>query len=447
MTENHPVKDSRRKKAAVIGVTAALGLGSILSLAYWQDTQAIGNTFEGGTFGLEISVDGGDTWVKGSTSNAVGLGLDTVFDEILWGPGDTHSAPVSLRLSERTEVPALVAQTREVGEGFDDSFTWEFSNDDLTLDPENWGTPEALLEIEPGDVVEFTFTASATAAISQDASLESVWTFNAQQQVPGEAPVPTDARYFTLNPFNGMITGYSDEGPKDVVIPAEIDGVAVTGVGMSAFSNKQLTSLTIPDSVTSIEMMAFNGNDLTSVVIPESVTRMGMQAFSNNKLTSVTLPEGMTEVGYAAFMRNNLTSVVIPESVTSIEGQAFSNNKLTNLNIPDSVTSIGIQAFIGNDLTSVTIPENVTSIGMGAFGRNQLTSVTIPEGVTSVGMQAFIENNLTSVVIPSSVVEIGGRAFAENPLGHVLISAHTQYVEDDYQATFPAGAEIEIRRE
>ena len=56
---------------------------------------------------------------------------------------------------------------------------------------------------------------------------------------------------------------------KDIVIPATVvDGTttySVTSIGRGAFSDNELTSVTIPDSVTSIGDSAFEDNTLTSV--------------------------------------------------------------------------------------------------------------------------------------------------------------------------------------
>jgi hypothetical protein len=70
------------------------------------------------------------------------------------------------------------------------------------------------------------------------------------------------------------ITGYEGQS-QTVKIPAKIDGKQVTTIGQSAFTENQLTSVTIPNSVTTIWSGAFEGNQLTSVTIGANVNSRG----------------------------------------------------------------------------------------------------------------------------------------------------------------------------
>jgi hypothetical protein len=159
-----------------------------------------------------------------------------------------------------------------------------------------------------------------------------------------------------------IITGYS--GTNQIVrIPPQIRGLPVTHIGERAFESKQLTSVTIPNSVTTIGDFAFHSNQLTSVTIPNSVTRIGDWAFPDNRLTSVTIPDSVTYIGEHAFTSetygNQLTSLTIGNSVTTIGRAAFFNNQLISVTIPNSVREIGQSAFRSETLTRITIGRNV----------------------------------------------------------------------------------------
>ena len=267
---------------------------------------------------------------------------------------------------------------------------------------------------------------------------------------------------------------------------ALIEGTATSGIhpdtkiiAGSAFSGcKDLTSITIPDSVTYIGEYAFNGcSKLTSITIPDSVTRIGYGAFSGcsalGRITvsrdnavyhshenclietaSKTLIAGcknsviptdgsVTSIGgYAFYGCTGLTSIMIPDSVTSIGASAFSRcsawtslyycTGLTSVTIGNSVTSIGGCAFYGCEaLTSVTIGNSVTSIGASAFsGCKGLISITIPDSVTHIGAGAFSRCfKLTSIVIPDSVTYIGDEAFYQcTGLASVTIGNGVTYI-------------------
>ena len=231
----------------------------------------------------------------------------------------------------------------------------------------------------------------------------------------GQAPAKTPKNpedYFIFNESTNTITGYSSslDAPKDIKIPATINGVNVEHIGNNAFSGQQLTGLSfeLPSNLKSIGDSAFNQNQSLkgSVTIPNGVTSIGNNAFQRcSSLLSVTIPDGVKDIGDYAFSDcSSLKSITIPDSVTSIGDYAFFGCiSLSSITIPESVTSIGDYAFFKCDsLSSITIPEGVTSIGDYAFsGCRSLTSMTIPDNVTSIGRDAFDRTtNLKKIDIP-----------------------------------------------
>ena len=102
-----------------------------------------------------------------------------------------------------------------------------------------------------------------------------------------------------------IITGYTG-GNWEVRIPPRIQGLPVTQIGHSAFRNRNLISVTIPNSVTSIGRGAFSNNQLTSVTIPNSVTTIEFSAFAGNQLTSITIGANVVliAVAFSELIRN-----------------------------------------------------------------------------------------------------------------------------------------------
>lgn len=78
---------------------------------------------------------------------------------------------------------------------------------------------------------------------------------------------------FEFDPEEGIITDYKGN-VREVVIPARINGVPVTAIGNSAFKDKNLTSVSIPDNVKNIGPNAFDGNDLDKIIIGSEVDMM-----------------------------------------------------------------------------------------------------------------------------------------------------------------------------
>ena len=222
----------------------------------------------------------------------------------------------------------------------------------------------------------------------------------------------------TLTKFKGGVT--------DVIIPANINGVAVTKLADGIFrNNTKITSVTFDGTFENYDAKLFQGcTSLRSLVISGVYDKQLYYLFGDS---INDIPENFIEISFAANsnyvdgtifknkVANHIVTYVIPDGTTEIRGEQFVNYRyMQAVSIPDSVTSIGGGAFGScSGLTSVTIPDGVTSIGYYAFQNcSGLTSVTIGNGVTSIGNRAFEYcRGLTSVTIPDSVTSISSNAF------------------------------------
>lgn len=253
-----------------------------------------------------------------------------------------------------------------------------------------------------------------------------------------------------------------------VKIPSIVthDGIRyqVTGIGDNASFNKDLESITIPNSIRVIANDAFegcgdfdiyindveswlkinyiegynthvssyclvshanniyieaDGNIITEIEIPTSLNRIPEYAFRRfTTITSVKFHENVTSIGEYAFSGcSSLINVNLPESVISIEREAFSDcSNLTSINIPESVTSIKREAFKScSSLTNISIPSLITEIEMGTFsGCNSLATVKLPENLLSIRLDAFKKcRNLKSIEIPKGITLIEESVFLD----------------------------------
>lgn len=140
---------------------------------------------------------------------------------------------------------------------------------------------------------------------------------------------------------------------KSVTIPS-----SVTKIECGAFSNCGDLSINRPSLQISEEGAVYSIVDIKGDLnIPSSingitVTLIESFAFSYCKdLTSVTIPNTVTNIWDCAFADcSSLTSVTIPNSVTNISESAFRGcKKIPKNNIPKSVTSIGKYDDINKD--------------------------------------------------------------------------------------------------
>lgn len=228
------------------------------------------------------------------------------------------------------------------------------------------------------------------------------------------AYLPYEGAKYTLA-YEGMeegirITGVADwdvaseNALGELSIPAEIDGVAVTEIAVSAFDEWKGFSgdLTIPDSVRKIGDYAFSGCSGFNggLHISENVEEIGKGAFSgcSGLVGDLTVPDSVVKLGSEAFM-----------GCTGFRGGLKLSTGLTE--ICDSVFS-SCQYLTG----ILELPGGLTSIGESAFEncKNFTGSLVIPSGVTVIGKSAFQSCIFSQgrLVLPGSVAEIGEFAFS-----------------------------------
>lgn len=279
---------------------------------------------------------------------------------------------------------------------------------------------------------------------------------------PDTVTDPSLLSYLANDDHTVTVIGYHGES-TNVIIPSVIDGLPVTRVGSTAspyFTSSRLgieltlpttvkydgsgimlrscveiKSVVIPNHIRTIAENTFYGcKNMTSVTIPDSVTSIGQYAFQYTKLTGITIPDSVTSIGSSAFYHcTGLTSITVEPGNTAYRSEGnclirVSTNTLmlgckTSI-IPNGVIGIGGNAFYGcTGLTGITIPDSVTSIGSSAFyGCTGLTNITIPVSVTNIGSSAFAHTGLTVINYTGSQTQWDA------------ISKGTNYI--------PAGAEI-----
>lgn len=85
------------------------------------------------------------------------------------------------------------------------------------------------------------------------------------------------------------------------------------------------------------------------VVIPDGIKEIGMMAFENRAVETVTFPVSLKTIRSYAFLNTNLKKVILPESVTLVEDDAFGlTGKLSYVEIQGANTTVAEHAFRGS---------------------------------------------------------------------------------------------------
>ncbi|WP_291859196.1 leucine-rich repeat protein [Marinilabilia sp.] len=234
---------------------------------------------------------------------------------------------------------------------------------------------------------------------------------------------------------NGVITECTyDFTVKDLIIPETLDGKTITGIAGgnqfdAPFAGKELSSVTLPQTLISLSSFAFFNNDLESIELPSSLLFIGESAFFYNNsipIGSITLPQSSTNeythwidengktvtnledntLSYTARIEYTLTDadVVVENGVITNCSYSFRGKFIT---IPEELDGQTVTDIMGNGESN----ENI-----GPFIKKDIWEVTIPASVETIHDKAFFDNMIISVNFEnnSQLKEIGNYAFTLN---------------------------------
>ena len=254
-----------------------------------------------------------------------------------------------------------------------------------------------------------------------------------------------------LSNTTAEINIFKGEDVEELVVPAEINGIRIVGIGEEAFKErKRIKRLIISEGIEYIADAAFfMCSSLEKVILPNSLIELGRKiefkmciegTFGRcERLSEIEIPSTVTKIGAGTFLQcKNLHSVYLNQGVTEIRECAFKEcESLSNITIPSTVTEMGTRVFAGcknlrsvqlneglteieeatfrdcENLTNIKIPNTVTKIRTASFsGCKSLKSVNFNEGLIEIETGVFYNcKGLLRVTMPSTVTKIGDRAF------------------------------------
>jgi len=246
-----------------------------------------------------------------------------------------------------------------------------------------------------------------------------------------------------FDPETGAVVD-CDTSVTSAVIPAQIDGVAVTALGQLAFYDcDQLTSISVASETLAVKAGAFRDcYALSEVEFSGVVTEIGNYAFDScDELSSLSIRGNDLVIGKYAFQYcYALTEVKLDGTVKQFgEGAFYCCSKLASMEIPEGVTALGSYAFgVCSKLTEIHLPASLKTMGTDVFGAcSRLQRFTVAEGNTSFYVDEFgvlynaektvlieypVASPLTSYTVLDGVTTIPDSAFdTAEMLEHVTL--------------------------
>ncbi len=181
------------------------------------------------------------------------------------------------------------------------------------------------------------------------------------------------------------------------------------------YQQYDLKEYNIPEGIERIGDFAFAYTGLSAIQIPYGVKSIGYGAFYKCKnLSSVTIPQTVSTIEPSAF-----------------EDTAWLENWRNGPDVSDFlVVGNGILIGYKGNAAQVILPENVRKIGANVFeGHSEITSVSLPDRVEEIGEEAFKDcTALKSVTGGNYLEKICDRAFLNCPLETIRIPASVAYM-------------------
>ena len=242
-----------------------------------------------------------------------------------------------------------------------------------------------------------------------------------EEETTKKNPIVEGVKY-DISSGDAIVVG-CEEGVEELTIPKTIrvDGMEynVTKVVRGLQNNSTLRSVNIQAEITILVSNLFSGDrNLASVTLPDSLKTIETAAFENcTSLTKIDLPEGLEVIKNSVFAGTAIEEITLPSTLTLLQNGAF--QKVTTLKTVDFnnvETTIGNSCFQDcTKLTSITGVGNITSIGNKAFyGCKVLEELSSLNNVTSIGDEAFLFcKQLKKVEGLHNLTAVGARAFAQ----------------------------------
>ncbi len=258
------------------------------------------------------------------------------------------------------------------------------------------------------------------------------------------------------------VVSYETEKAAASLLPGTV------GIAYYAFySNYELESLSLPDSLKHICCNAFPSSDKPFELV-DGICYIDNWAIKSKGTDTVNIRPGTVGIASRAFSSSSIKSVSIPDSVKYIGDFAFRSSNITSINISPNVLHLGKAVFNNKNLSSITVSndnrnyysvnncvvekgtgtiiigcstsiipdeETITCIGYGAFeGSSNMSQLNIPKNITFIDEYAFVGcSNLDSISVDpfNPVYRSSNNCLIKSSTGTLLLGCNNSTIPND----------------
>ena len=207
-----------------------------------------------------------------------------------------------------------------------------------------------------------------------------------------------------------LIVRYNGFDESEIVIPSQIKGKIVIGIGEAVFQKcKSLRKIIFREGCQYIGKGAFaECENLSHIRFPESLKEIGSSAFRECKnLQQVILPANLEILGGGAFYGcSKLKRVVLSEKLTHVSSSVFSHSGIEECIIPESVLYIDDYAFAYSHITELELPNHLLGVGRESFANcRYLKKLIMHSNITNIDQDALMGTNAIVYCAAGSVAQ------------------------------------------
>ncbi len=229
---------------------------------------------------------------------------------------------------------------------------------------------------------------------------------------------------------NGIITEYNGNN-NYLTIPDTIGGIAVTGIGRSAFSNSDIAMIKFPDTLTYVGPWAFyNCKSLTAVYCKNMKVVDDWAFRSCRNLDTVDISQ-LEELGEYGFGNCSSLTSVYNDKLTRIEKGGFASLTFAvGVDLPN-VTYVGNMGLTGlNNAEYINLPK-VEELGTSAISHAfTVEELYFPKLTTMTGYNHFAQTHNLKIFYAPNLTIVPQMAFSDSYIEYLDLPS-VEYVETE----------------